>query len=87
MAGIAFRVPIVSVSVVDLTCRLEKAASYDEIKEAVKAASESGPMKTILAYTEDEVVSSDFIDDTHSCTFDASAGITLNDNFFKLIAW
>ncbi len=82
----AFRVPTPDVSVVDLTCRLEKAASMDEIKAAVKAASE-GPMKGILAYTEDQVVSSDFIGDTHSSIFDARAGIALSPQFVKLISW
>jgi len=86
LTGMAFRVPTLNVSVVDLTCRLEKAASYDEIKKAVKAAAE-GPMKGILAYTEDEVVSSDFITDPHTSIFDAKAGISLNDNFVKLVAW
>jgi len=74
------------VSVVDLTCRLEKPAPYDAIKAAVKAASE-GDMKGILAYTEDEVVSSDFLGDAHSSIFDAKAGMSLNPNFCKLIAW
>ncbi|XP_029958076.1 LOW QUALITY PROTEIN: glyceraldehyde-3-phosphate dehydrogenase 2-like [Salarias fasciatus] len=86
LTGMAFRVPVADVSVVDLTCRLSKPASYTEIKKAVKAASE-GPMKGILGYTEDQVVSSDFISDTHSSVFDASAGISLNDNFVKLISW
>ena len=82
----ALRVPNPDVSVVDLTCRLEKPASYDEIKAAVLEASQ-GSMKGILAYTEDEVVSSDFIGDTHSSIFDAKAGIALNNNFVKLISW
>lgn len=82
----AFRVGTPDVSVVDLTCRLEKGASYDEIKAAVKAAAE-GPLKGIIAYVEDEVVSSDFIGDSHSCIFDAAAGIALNKNFVKLIAF
>ncbi|CAN9514065.1 unnamed protein product [Ophioblennius macclurei] len=86
LTGMAFRVPVADVSVVDLTCRLSKSASYAEIKEAVKKASE-GPMKGILDYTEDQVVSSDFIGDTHSSIFDAGAGISLNDNFVKLISW
>ena len=86
LTGMAFRVPTLDVSVVDLTCRLERAASYDEIKKAVKEAAE-GPMKGILAYTEDEVVSSDFITDPHTSIFDAKAGISLNDNFVKLISW
>lgn len=86
LTGMAFRVPTLDVSVVDLTCRLEKGASYDEIKKAVKDAAD-GPMKGIIAYTEDEVVSSDFISDSHTSIFDAKAGISLNDNFVKLISW
>eukprot|EP00061_Rhincodon_typus_P004592 g22950.t1 len=81
----AFRVPVADVSVVDLTCRLAKAASYTQIKEAVKKASE-GPLKGILGYTDQQVVSTDFISDTHSSIFDAGAGISLNDNFVKLIS-
>merc|ERR1712002_168581 len=86
LTGMAFRVPTPDVSVVDLTCRLSKPASYAEIKEAVKKASH-GPMKGVLGYTEDQVVSSDFVGDTHSSIFDAGAGISLNDNFVKLISW
>jgi len=86
LTGMSFRVPTADVSVVDLTCRIEKAASYDEIKAAVKKAAE-GPLKGILDYTEDEVVSSDFIHDSHTCIFDAKAGISLNNNFVKLVAW
>lgn len=86
LTGMAFRVPVPDVSVVDLTCRLKKGASYDEIKAVVKAAAE-GPMKGYLGYTEDQVVSSDFIGDTHSSIFDARAGIALNPNFVKLISW
>ena len=86
LTGMAMRVPNPDVSVVDLTCRLEKGATYDEIKKAVKEASQ-GPLKGILEYTEDEVVSTDFIGDTHSSIFDAKAGIALNDKFVKLIAW
>ncbi|KAM9310690.1 glyceraldehyde-3-phosphate dehydrogenase 2 [Pholidichthys leucotaenia] len=86
LTGMAFRVPVADVSVVDLTCRLCKSASYAEIKAAVKKAAE-GPMKGVLGYTEDQVVSSDFIGDTHSSIFDANAGISLNDNFVKLISW
>jgi len=87
LTGMAFRVPTPDVSVVDLTCRLKKGASYDEIKKVVKAASESDHWKGILGYTEDEVVSSDFTGDTHSSIFDAKAGISLNDNFVKLVSW
>lgn len=86
LTGMAFRVPTADVSVVDLTVRLAKPAPYAEIKKKVKEAAE-GPMKGILEYTEEEVVSSDFISDTHSSIFDASAGIPLNDNFVKLISW
>jgi glyceraldehyde 3-phosphate dehydrogenase len=74
------------VSVVDLTCRLEKPAKYDDIKAAMKKAAD-GEMKGILAYTEDQVVSSDFIGDPHTSIFDANAGISLNDNFVKIVAW
>ena len=87
LTGMSFRVPTADVSVVDLTCRLEKAASYDEIKAAMKAASESEEFKGIIGYTEDKVVSSDFITDARTCIFDADAGISLNSNFVKLIAW
>lgn len=86
LTGMAFRVPIADVSVVDLTCRLDKAASYDDIKAAVKTASEN-ELKGILGYTEDQVVSSDFIHDARTCIFDAGAGIALNDHFVKLVAW
>ena len=82
----AFRVPTVNVSVVDLTCRLAKSANYEDIKAAMKEASE-GAMKGIVAYTEDDVVSSDIIGEPCSCVFDAKAGIALNDHFVKLIAW
>lgn len=82
----AFRVPTVDVSVVDLTCRLDKPASYEAIKAAMKEASE-GELKGILGYTEDEVVSTDFIHCDLSSTFDANAGISLNDHFAKVIAW
>ncbi len=86
LTGMAFRVPTADVSAVDLTCRLEKAAKYEEIKAAMKAASE-GPMKGIMGYTEDDVVSSDFIGEPCTCVFDAKAGIALNDHFVKLVAW
>merc|ERR1711987_1212 len=86
LTGMSFRVPTMDVSVVDLTCKLNKGASYDDIKAAVKAASE-GPMKGVLGYTEDDVVSSDFISDTRSSIFDANAGIALNDNFIKVVSW
>jgi glyceraldehyde 3-phosphate dehydrogenase len=82
----AFRVPTVDVSVVDLTVRLERPASYSRIKEVIRAAAE-GPLKGILGYTEDEVVSTDFIGDPRSSIFDAAAGIALNDGFVKLISW
>ena len=78
LTGMAFRVPTADVSVVDLTCRLAKPANYEEIKAAMKAASE-GPMKGIMGYTEDDVVSSDFIGESCTCVFDAKAGIALND--------
>ncbi|KAF8905629.1 glyceraldehyde-3-phosphate dehydrogenase [Mucidula mucida] len=86
LTGLSFRVPTLDVSVVDLVCRTEKAASYDDIKAAIKEASE-GPLKGILGYTEDSVVSTDFISDSRSSIFDAHAGIQLNQNFVKLISW
>jgi len=86
LTGMSFRVGTPDVSVVDLTCRLEKSASYDEICKAVKDASE-GPLKGIMGYTNDEVVSSDFVGDSRSSIFDAKAGISLNPNFVKLISW
>ncbi|CAH1240125.1 GAPDH [Branchiostoma lanceolatum] len=87
LTGMAFRVPVADVSVVDLTCRLKKGAPYDEIKAVVKAASESGPLKGYLGYTDEDVVSADFLGDSHSSTFDAKAGIALTNNFVKLVAW
>jgi glyceraldehyde 3-phosphate dehydrogenase len=86
LTGMAFRVPTVDVSVVDLTVRLEKAATYEQIKAAIKEES-VGKLKGILGYTEDEVVSTDFIGDNRSSIFDAKAGIALNDNFVKLVSW
>ncbi len=86
LTGMAFRVPTLDVSVVDLTARLAKPATYAEIKAAVKEASEN-ELKGILGYTEDAVVSSDFIHDARTSIFDAEAGIALNDNFVKLVSW
>lgn len=86
LTGLALRVPTVDVSIVDLTVCLEKGTSYDEIKRVVKAAAD-GPLKGIFGYTEDSVVSTDFIGDSRSAIFDASAGILLNANFVKLMAW
>ena len=86
LTGMAFRVPTPNVSVVDLTCRLEKGASYEEIKKAMKTASE-GELKGILAYTEEDVVSQDFVGEENTSTFDAKAGIALTDNFVKVVAW
>ncbi|MEZ7853215.1 MAG: type I glyceraldehyde-3-phosphate dehydrogenase [SAR324 cluster bacterium] len=86
LTGMSLRVPTSNVSVVDLTVRLSKSTSYEAICAAMKAASE-GPLKRILGYTEDEVVSSDFIGSPFSSIFDAGAGIALNDKFFKLISW
>jgi glyceraldehyde 3-phosphate dehydrogenase len=87
LTGMAFRVPTPDVSVVDLTARLEKPATYEQIKEVMKKASELPQWKGIIGYTQDQVVSSDFIGDTHSSIFDAEAGISLNPNFVKLISW
>jgi glyceraldehyde 3-phosphate dehydrogenase len=87
LTGMSFRVPTADVSVVDLTCRLDKAATYDEIKATMKAASESPEWAGIIGYTEDQVVSSDFITDSRTSIFDAGAGISLNDHFVKLVAW
>ncbi len=86
LTGMSFRVPTLDVSVVDLTCRLEKAASYDDIVAAIKKAAD-GELKGILGYTEDDVVSSDFISDPRTSIFDVKAGIPLNDNFVKLVSW
>ncbi|MCL2188305.1 MAG: type I glyceraldehyde-3-phosphate dehydrogenase [Defluviitaleaceae bacterium] len=86
LTGMAFRVPTANVSVVDLTVRLTKPASYDDIKKAIKTAAD-GPMKGVLKYTEDAVVSTDFIGESCTSVFDAGAGISLNDNFVKLVSW
>jgi glyceraldehyde 3-phosphate dehydrogenase len=87
LTGMAFRVPTLDVSVVDLTVNLKTATSYDEIKKAMKEASESAEFKCIIGYTEDAVVSTDFITDPRTCIFDADAGIMLSDTFVKLVAW
>ena len=87
LTGMSLRVPTPDVSVVDLTCRIEKGATYEEIKAAMKAASESEQFKGIIGYTEDKVVSSDFYTDPRTCIFDADAGISLNEHFVKLVAW
>ena len=86
LTGMSFRVPVADVSVVDLTVRLSKPATYEQIKNAMKAAA-AGDMKGILGYTEDEVVSQDFIGDARTSIFDAKAGIALNDQFVKVVAW
>ena len=86
LTGMSMRVPTANVSVVDLTARLEKPASYETIKKAIKEASE-GELKGILGYTEDEIVSSDMCGANESSIFDAKAGISLNDNFVKLVSW
>ncbi|CDJ63967.1 glyceraldehyde-3-phosphate dehydrogenase, putative [Eimeria necatrix] len=86
LTGMAFRVPVADVSVVDLTCRLAKPAKYEDIVAAIRAAAE-GPLKGILGVTEDEVVSQDFCGDKRSSIFDVKAGIQLNDNFVKLVSW
>jgi len=86
LTGMAFRIPTADVSVVDLTCRLEKGATYDEIKAVMKAASE-GELKGVLGYTEDKVVSTDFIGEERTSVFDADAGIALTDHFVKVVSW
>jgi glyceraldehyde 3-phosphate dehydrogenase len=86
LTGMAFRIPTPNVSVVDLTCRLEKGASYEEVCAAMKEASE-GELKGILGYTEEAVVSNDFLGELCTSVFDAGAGIGLNDNFVKVISW
>jgi glyceraldehyde 3-phosphate dehydrogenase len=87
LTGMAFRVPTADVSVVDLTVVTNKKTSYEEICAAMKAASQSGDLKGVLGYTEEEVVSSDFIGDPRSSIFDAGAGIGLSDSFFKVVSW
>ena len=82
----AFRVPTANVSVVDLTVKTEKATSYEEVKKAMKNAA-AGPLKNILGYTEESVVSQDFVSDARTSIFDAGAGIELNSNFFKVVSW
>ncbi|ONK65814.1 uncharacterized protein A4U43_C06F1240 [Asparagus officinalis] len=86
LTGMAFRVPTPNVSVVDLTCRLEKSASYNDVKAAIKFASE-GQLRGILGYTDEDVVSSDFVGDSRSSIFDAKAGIGLSSSFMKLVSW
>ena len=86
LTGMAFRVPTADVSAVDLTVRLEKETSYEEIKSVVKSASE-GDFKGIIGYTDEAVVSQDFVGDARTCIFDAGAGMELNSRFFKLISW
>ena len=86
ITGMSYRVPTLDVSVVDLTCKLKKATTYEKIVKAIKTASE-GKMKGILGWTEDHVVSSDFVGDPRSCIFDIKAGIMLNEKFVKLVAW
>jgi len=87
LTGMAFRVPTPDVSVVDLTCRLRKAATYDEIKAVIKKASECPNLGRYMGYTEEQVVSTDFLGDTRSSIFDALAGIALNPTFVKLVSW
>ncbi|MBA0580466.1 hypothetical protein Gorai_022682, partial [Gossypium raimondii] len=86
LTGMAFRVPTPNVSVVDLTCRLQKSASYDDVKAVIKYAA-AGPLNGILGYTEEDVVSNDFVGDSRSSIFDAKAGIGLSDSFMKLVSW
>ena len=86
LTGMSFRVPTLDVSVVDLTCRLEKATTYEEICKVMKASSE-GELKGILGYTDEDVVSSDFLGDSRTSIFDAKAGIMLNSNFVKIVSW
>ena len=86
LTGMAFRVPTSDVSVVDLTAELTKPATFDEIKAALKAAA-NGPMKGVLGYTEDKVVSTDFVGEATTSVFDADASIALDSTFVKLVAW
>ncbi len=86
LTGMAFRVPTADVSVVDLTVRTKKPASFDEVKAVIKKASEN-ELKGVLAYTDEAVVSQDFVGEAHTSTFDSGASIALNDNFFKLVSW
>src|SRR5690606_29783861 len=86
LTGMAFRVPTADVSVVDLTVRLKKETSYEDIKKTFKKASE-GELKGILGYTDEAVVSQDFIGDVRTSIFDADAGIELNSKFFKVVSW
>ncbi len=86
LTGMSFRVPTLDVSVVDLTCRLKRGATYDEIVDAVKKACD-GELKGIMSWTDEDLVSSDFIHDPHTSIFDVKAGIALNDNFVKLVSW
>ncbi len=87
LTGMAFRVPVADVSVVDLTVKLKNPATYEQIKTAMKEASEEGDLKGILGYTEEDVVSQDFLGDSRTSIFDAGAGIALNDKFVKVVAW
>jgi glyceraldehyde 3-phosphate dehydrogenase len=86
LTGMSFRVPTSDVSVIDLTARLRKPASYADVCAAVKRASET-TMKGIVAYYDEEVVSADFLGDTHTCNFDAKSGVMIDDDFIKLLAW
>ncbi|GLU05036.1 hypothetical protein SLE2022_221600 [Rubroshorea leprosula] len=86
LTGMTFRVPIPNVSVVDLTCQHEKSASYEDVKAAIKFSAEA-PLKGILGYTDEDVVSNDFVGDSRSSIFDAKAGIALNSSFMKLVSW
>lgn len=86
VTGMSFRVPPINVSVVDFTFKTEKGASYEELAGAIRKASE-GDLKGVLGYTEEELVSSDFLHDPHSSIFDKSAGLSLNSNFHKVVSW